>query len=409
MMTSTQVAGAAIVDVLPLELLIVDDNAGDVRLTRAALEDAKLNIRVSVARNGEEAMAYLQRTGRFATAKRPDLVLLDINLPRISGLEVLERARTDDALHDLPIIMVTGSDADLDVSTATRWAASAYITKPVRAADVIAAVGAIDPRWVSNASVVGAPVFARVDAKASPDASMIENDPDRPTLLLVEDNPGDAGLVERCLRHELNGRWSCRWVKRMSAALEVLATQAVEIVVLDLNLPDASGISGVERLRAAWPHTPIVVLTGLDDESRAEAAIRAGAQDYLMKDRIDGESLSRAVRYAVERTRAEQAVAHAEWLTNVAETTLAVAHGLNNPLMALLAQIELLNAAAPATDLREALADVTSSARRIADVVRRLASLKDAQTTMYIASSRTLDRSVPSPSDPLGESHHVAT
>jgi signal transduction histidine kinase len=115
------------------------------------------------------------------------------------------------------------------------------------------------------------------------------------------------------------------------------------------------------------------------------------------------------VRYAVERTRAEQAVAHAEWLTNVAETTLAVAHGLNNPLMALLAQIELLNAAAPATDLREALADVTSSARRIADVVRRLASLKDAQTTMYIASSRTLDRSVPSPSDPLGESHHVAT
>lgn len=132
-----------------IELLVVDDNAGDVRLTCVAVERSGLRSHVTIARDGEEAMAFLRRSGKFATVSRPHLVLLDINMPRLTGLEVLEQARQDAALAGLPIIMLTGSDSERDMDKATSLGASAYLLKPLCVDDLLNAIHHIEPRWLA--------------------------------------------------------------------------------------------------------------------------------------------------------------------------------------------------------------------------------------------------------------------
>ena len=111
----------------PLEILLVDDNPADVRLTREALGDGRLSHSLSVARDGEEALDYLRREG----ATRPDVVLLDLNLPRKDGREVLAELRADAELHSLPVVVLTASQAEEDVLRSYDLRADGYLTKPV--------------------------------------------------------------------------------------------------------------------------------------------------------------------------------------------------------------------------------------------------------------------------------------
>ena len=123
-------------------------------------------------------------------------------------------------------------------------------------------------------------------------------------LLLVEDNPGDARLLELML-HEGGVTTAVTHVTSMAAAESTLAREPIDIVLLDLGLPDAQGLAGVGRARAAAPRVPVVVLTGLDDESVAVEALKGGAQDYLVKGQIESRGLLRALRYAIERAAME--------------------------------------------------------------------------------------------------------
>lgn len=123
-------------------------------------------------------------------------------------------------------------------------------------------------------------------------------------LLLVEDDPGDALLVETLLEDAAPHMAVVR-VDTLQAAEEMLPG-GLDCILLDLNLPDAVGLAGLERMRRAAPDTAIVVLTGVDDEHRGVAALGAGAQDYLAKGNVDGQVLARAIRYAIERRRAER-------------------------------------------------------------------------------------------------------
>jgi diguanylate cyclase (GGDEF)-like protein/PAS domain S-box-containing protein len=124
-------------------------------------------------------------------------------------------------------------------------------------------------------------------------------------LLMVEDNPGDAGLLREMLNEE---RTEVVHVERMSEAEKYLAEHAVGIILLDLGLPDAQGLGAVRRAHAAAPHVPLVVLTGIDDESLATQTLQEGAQDYLVKGQIETRGLLRALRYAVERKTMEEAL-----------------------------------------------------------------------------------------------------
>jgi diguanylate cyclase (GGDEF)-like protein len=131
-----------------------------------------------------------------------------------------------------------------------------------------------------------------------------------PRLVLIEDNPGDAVLVREMLRASWPGEFAFEHFDRLAAAREDLLVTPATCVLLDLSLPDAEGLEAVDRVQSVVPDVPIVVLSGLDDEELALRAVQGGAQDYLIKGRVDDHLVSRSVRYAIERKRAEVALAH---------------------------------------------------------------------------------------------------
>jgi CheY-like chemotaxis protein len=127
-------------------------------------------------------------------------------------------------------------------------------------------------------------------------------------LLLVEDNPGDARLLREMLNRQGSHNIELTHVECMSEAEKHLAERAVDIILLDLGLPDAQGLGALRRAHAAAPRVPLVVLTGLDDESQAAQVVQEGAQEHLIKGQIDARGLLRALRYAVERKTMEDAL-----------------------------------------------------------------------------------------------------
>ena len=120
-------------------------------------------------------------------------------------------------------------------------------------------------------------------------------------ILLVEDNPDDALLIEAALAESQNGRFSLRRASRLTEGLETLSQGNVDVLLLDLSLPDSHGPETFTKARSGSPDIPIIVLTGLDDETVASQAVRQGAQDYLVKNQVDSPLLSRSIRYALER------------------------------------------------------------------------------------------------------------
>jgi DNA-binding response OmpR family regulator len=129
-----------------------------------------------------------------------------------------------------------------------------------------------------------------------------------PRVLVVEDDENDAFLVQRALGASRRP-FTPERATTLSAALDRLARGGIDIVLLDLALPDVQAFDGVDRISAAYPFVPVVVLTGLEDEDVGLKAVQVGAQDYLVKGNLDPRLLDRSLRYAMERKRAEQALA----------------------------------------------------------------------------------------------------
>ncbi|MBA9003812.1 MULTISPECIES: response regulator [Thermomonospora] len=132
-----------------IEVLLVEDDPGDVLLTREAFEDNKVGNILNVVSDGEEAMAYLRRQGEYADARRPDLILLDLNLPRKDGREVLGEVKADPDLRSIPVVVLTTSEADEDILRSYHLHANAYVTKPVDFERFIEVVRQIDDFFVT--------------------------------------------------------------------------------------------------------------------------------------------------------------------------------------------------------------------------------------------------------------------
>ena len=132
-----------------VEILLVEDNPGDVRLTRESLKEDKLWNKLNVVKDGVEALEYLRCEGEFTGALRPDLILLDLNLPRKSGLEVLQEIKADSALRPIPVVVLTTSRAEEDVLNTYDSHANCYITKPVDLEQFIKVVQSIERFWLS--------------------------------------------------------------------------------------------------------------------------------------------------------------------------------------------------------------------------------------------------------------------
>jgi two-component system, chemotaxis family, response regulator Rcp1 len=135
------------------EVLLVEDNAGDVRLAQEALKGGRGLARLTVVRDGEEALAFLRRQGPHAAAPRPDLILLDLNLPRRGGREVLAAVKADEQLRRIPVIVFTSSEAERDVRDCYGLGANCYVSKPADVNDFLRVVRALEEFWLSVAKL----------------------------------------------------------------------------------------------------------------------------------------------------------------------------------------------------------------------------------------------------------------
>ncbi|MFN3650122.1 MAG: response regulator [Armatimonadota bacterium] len=133
----------------PIEILLVEDNPGDVRLTREALRDAKVRNALHVAQDGVEALRFLRREGEHATAPRPDVILLDLNLPKKNGREVLQEIKADPSLKTIPVVVLTTSSAEQDIARTYELHANCYITKPVDLDQFIEVIRSIQDFWLT--------------------------------------------------------------------------------------------------------------------------------------------------------------------------------------------------------------------------------------------------------------------
>ncbi len=129
------------------QILLVEDDPADVELTRETMADTKVLTNLHVAGDGLEALAFLRREGKYAEAPRPDLILLDLNLPRMDGRAFLEAIRADDNLKPIPVVVLTTSRAEEDIIRSYRLGANCYITKPVGLAEFARVVNAIEDFW----------------------------------------------------------------------------------------------------------------------------------------------------------------------------------------------------------------------------------------------------------------------
>jgi len=132
----------------PIEILMVEDNPGDVRLTQEAFREAKVRNNIHIATDGVEALAFLRRQGRYADVPRPDVILLDLNLPKKDGREVLVEIKADPGLRRIPVVVLTSSEAEEDVLKAYNLHANAYVAKPVDLEKFIAVVKSIEDFWL---------------------------------------------------------------------------------------------------------------------------------------------------------------------------------------------------------------------------------------------------------------------
>jgi CheY-like chemotaxis protein len=139
--------------VAPIEILLVEDSPGDVRLTKEALRDAKVRNNLHVACDGMEATSFLRREGLHANAPRPDLILLDLNLPKKGGEKVLEEIKLDRSLKSIPVVILTTSAAEEDIRRSYELHANCYITKPVDLDQFLKVVRTIDNFWLAIAKL----------------------------------------------------------------------------------------------------------------------------------------------------------------------------------------------------------------------------------------------------------------
>ncbi|HEY6896292.1 MAG TPA: response regulator [Rhodocyclaceae bacterium] len=139
----------------PAEFLLVEDNPGDVRLTREALAESKLRNNLSVVGDGVEALAFLRREGKYADAPRPDVILLDLNLPRMGGREVLAEIKADPSLRRIPVVVVTSSEAEQDVLASYDLHVNCYVNKPVDLDQFIKVVRSIGTFWLTIVKLPG--------------------------------------------------------------------------------------------------------------------------------------------------------------------------------------------------------------------------------------------------------------
>jgi two-component system, cell cycle sensor histidine kinase and response regulator CckA len=199
------------------------------------------------------------------------------------------------------------------------------------------------------------------------------------SALLVEDNPGDRRLIREMLAEASDVAFDVQYADRLETAIKHLGENRVDVVLLDLGLPDSQGLETLGRIYAQVPDLPIVVLTGLNNEMVGVQAVNEGAQDYLIKGQVDTHLLRRTVRYALERKQADQRerrlqlqLSLSSRLASLGLMVEGIAHEINNPLTCVIGFAQMLAHEDIPQSAREDANRITDNAQRISDVMKNL-------------------------------------
>ena len=203
---------------------------------------------------------------------------------------------------------------------------------------------------------------------------------DKPiSILLVEDNPGDRRLICEMLAEAKSVTFDLKYADRLQAGLGHLDENRVEVILLDLGLPDSQGLETLSKIYAQVPEVPIVVLTGLNDEMLGVQAVNKGAQDYLIKGQVDTNLLARTLRYAIERKQTEERLRQLQLQLNLSNRLASVgmmvegiAHEINNPLVSVIGFAQMLMYEDIPENTKETVRAINDSAQRVADIVKNL-------------------------------------
>ncbi|MCA9641615.1 MAG: response regulator [Polyangiaceae bacterium] len=347
------------------EILLVEDSPTDRLLAIAALEESKVLNSLHCVENGVDALGFLRKEGRFADVPTPDLILLDLNLPKMDGREVLLRIKADARLRQIPVVVLTTSESEEDIARAYDSNANSYITKPIDIEQFVRALRTLGDYWFQ---VVTLPAEGRRVAEPIPRSWPTE---ETKRVLLLEDNPGDAVLASTALEDVTAfGPFAVEHVSRLSEAIEALGRHAYSAVISDVNLPDSEGADTWRVLRGLAPTTTLVVLTGNDSESVGRAALADGVDDYLPKNQVF--ALPRVVSYSVERRLSQERQFHSQRLESVGRLAGGVAHDFNNLLTIIQGNAALIETSGSKEETLEATSEILAAASRGAKLSRQL-------------------------------------
>ena len=293
------------------DILLVEDNAAHARLAVEALGETGLDIRPHAVRDGVEALDFLTREGVHSDAPRPDFILLDLNLPRKDGHEVLQEIKAHPDLRRIPVAVLTTSRAGEEVARCYDSGANCFIVKP---AD-----------WDAFVSVIVRTVSFWLRYATLPTRERPALPPDPIRVLLIENNPKDARLVQEMLKDAEGAGYALTTATTLRDGIERLQKGDFDTVLLDLSLPGGQAVAGLNAMRAAEARKPILVLAESNDSVLATNALRQGAEDFLVKGQFDAAALARAVHHALERSRRSNHLdhmAHHDSLTKLPNRTL---------------------------------------------------------------------------------------
>lgn len=259
-------------------ILFVDDEPATRRAFVRAV--ARFGFLVDLARGGEEALDLAEQT-------QYPVIVTDLVMPGIDGISLVRRLKSRQP-NCIFVILTGRPDVEIPDDPALRTGVASVLSKPWSDEEL-------------NGSLQRA--LRLFDARHSLRPPSLTEEWDTAPILLLEDNEADAELVRFYLRSVMPN--PLRHVGRLSEALEALSSEKFGVILCDLTLPDGRGLDAVLRLQNAAPKTPLIVLSGLQDEALSTQAVQAGAQDYLGKDELNAATLGRAIRYAKERKRSE--------------------------------------------------------------------------------------------------------